>query len=466
MTAIKHAFNLKVDKFFVNIVCLYNTLWGYKNEFKESCCCSVNCFVLIISGCSLENSSVDTDQATIFVPVISQISNKGSRALEPPNEIGNIVDMFGTMFLPQLSYFKTISNKEISYDSFPIRIFGRTVYGKTDYGLENDDYTLTYDLGEKEGYIEITINNSGSFSYKQYLIINFGGHIGIMYSIHSIDEGKIIRNGNVGEYYGKGQLYYLSFDTDKSDDKAYFFDQNLGNAKTYTRGTEAMVYGIIDPFIVIQDVSEKELFIAKKSINEITMNDLLPKQELIKNFPYERQDNNLYPMNDFYYLIKEGSYIGYLSHGNLIDDVDGYELPNLDTREETNFKEHVGYSFKNFGYSDSDNIYQFLGDSLKLEYSLIGKNKVANWDNQNNINIYTSKFTVDKSAVYMVPPGFFVLDSENKILGTNVDDDNLLFPERGCILELNNNENYFIGFPFEDFDLETMKNYSYLFKLE
>lgn len=418
--------------------------------------------VLTLMGCSLEPSEIGngpSQSTTVFIPVINQLPTKSGRALIPPEDPDTLVDVYGTMFLPQLTHFIQTTTTDVSLESFPIRILGETVNGEFEIGPENNQYTLKYHLGDDDGYIEVNIDNSGAFNYKQYLLIDIGGDAGIMYTVHNIDGGHISLNGTIGEYADRGQLYYGFLQENDSGTSTSILPNHIGNARTYIRGTESMVYGVVDPFLVndLDSLEESDLHIADKPKTDITVSDLVLKLDAIQSFAYARSPDTIYPMNDMYYSFYEDRYSGYLSYGG-IDMGDAAFSISENTRDKEGFEDYTGFSFADLGYPKCDNLFQFLGDSLRFTYSLIGDGDNANWEPLGDLT--AAEFVVEESSVYMAPPGFIILDNEQSSLAgstTKLD---------GEILELSADTTYYIGFLNSKFSLDEMSRYSYLFKLE
>lgn len=416
--------------------------------------------VLTLIGCSLEPSEIGngpSQSTTIFVPVINQLPTKSGRALIPPEDPDTLLDVYGTMFLPQLTHFIQTTTTDVSLESFPIQILGETVNGEFEIGPENNQYTLKYHIGD-DGYIEVNVDSSGTFNYKQYLLVDVGGAVGIMYMIHTIDGGHISQNGIIGEYTGRGQLYYGALQENESGTSTSILPGDIGNARTFIRGAESMVYGIIDPYVVydLDTLEEYDLRIADKPKTDITVSDLLLKLDAIQSFAYARSPNIIYPMNDLYYNFYEDVYSGFLSCGG-IDMDDAFSISE-NTRNKAGFEAYTGFSFADLGYPQSDNLFQFLGDSLGLTYTLIGDGENANWELLGDLT--AAEFVVEESSVYMAPPGFIILDNEQSSLAG--------FTEilGGQILELSADTTYYIGFLTSKFSLDEMSRYSCLFKLD
>ncbi len=416
--------------------------------------------VLTLMGCSLEPSEIGngpSQSTTIFIPVINQLPTQSAKALIPPEEWDTAVDFYGTMFLPQLTHFIQTTTADVSLESFSIRILGETVNGEFEIGPENNQYTLKYHL-EDDGYIEVNVDSSGTFNYKQYLLIDVGGAVGIMYMIHTIEGGHISQNGIIGEYTERGQLYYGILQENESGTSTSILPYDIGNARTYIRGTESMVYGIVDPYVVndLDSLEESDLHIADKPKTDITVSDLLLKLDEIQSFAYARSPDNIYPMNDLYYDFYEDRYSGYLSCGGIATDDDFY--PSINTRNKEGFEDYTGFSFADLGYPQCNDLFQFLGDSLGLTYSLIGDGDNTNWK---SIGDYTAaEFGVEESSIYMVPPGFNILDNDKNLLAVSQAN------EGGEILELSADTTYYIGFLTSKFSLDEMSCFSYLFQLD
>lgn len=418
------------------------------------------CFASV--GCTMESPTVEDEisqPVTLYIPVINQLPIKSVRALTPPEGRNTEVDWYGTMFLPQLTHFTQTTSTDISSESFPIYIFGETVFGEFESGPKSNQYTLKYQIGDDEGYIEVTVDDSGSFDYKQYLLVDVGGDAGISYMIHTIDSGQISENGTTGEYVERGQLYYGFLDEDEAGTSTSILPYQIGSAKTYIRGNENLVYGIVDPVLIDMDsLNEEDLYIADKPQRDITVSDLVQKLEVIKSFNYARNPSMIYPMNDLYYFFDEDRYDGYFSYGGIESDSTSY--PSLDTRDKEIFEDYTGHSFEELGFPECENIFQFLGDSLMVDYYLIGDGDNLNWVESGDRTV--AEFTVAESSTYMVTPGFNILDSNKNLLGS----DDLVGNEGGEILELSTNTTYYISFLTSKFSLDEMSIYSYLFQLE
>lgn len=421
--------------------------------FKLGLCILISMVTLVSTSCIMDNPN--TESKTVLIPVFNK-PYIPSRALNPDENRNTEKDLYGTMFLPQLTHFTLGNSTNLSTDNFPVSIYGETFYGDIEFDPAGNQYTIEYNIGDNDGYIKVTIDRNGSFSYAQYLLVNVHDREGTMYLIHEIKNGQIsIIGDRIGDYVARGQLYYGHFQEDETGTSTSIITDDVGQAKTYLRGTDAMVYGFADPYRVMDGISfdPKDLFIADKKENKITVDDILVKLDEIQSFQYERPSDWAFTMTDVYYFFEKDKYDWFYSYGNESPYIEG--LPDVDTREKIHFETATGYSFEDLGYPSCENIYHFLGESLNLDYIFIGNGESENWSEAEDISY--SKFTIEEPGVYMVPFRFKVYDDDKTPL-FNGDLD-----VGAELLELQAKD-YYIG--YSSSEPEMMKQYSYLFKLD
>ena len=181
-------------------------------------------------------------------------------------------------------------------------------------------------------------------------------------------------------------------------------DYDMGIATTYFRGTQDLVYGFVDPFTVPTGEYPplEERVIPGKTVENVTIDDLLLKKDLMEQAAYQREASSNYPFNDIYYIISEKTYVGDLSRTSYTAE---------------SFEAATGYSFGDLGYPDSSDLFEFLADSMNFGYQLIGDNTLANWHEATvgETTYMYCEFSVAKDGVYAIPAStqFEIWDTTN-----------------------------------------------------
>ncbi|MGD1821908.1 MAG: hypothetical protein ACPKM0_03985, partial [Pleomorphochaeta sp.] len=374
----------------------------------------VSLLVLFIS-CPLtsveDGKTSEAINRLVYVPIFNDTVDNTSKSIDFAftNQSSSIEsELHGTMYLPQLSCFKQIQSDNISTDTLTVKIFHKDVIGTYSYDTVKDEATYLYRIDD-DGYIEVVVKSDGTFTYKQYLLVDINSFsIDNMYWLCEYDDCKIEYNdSDLANYTLKGHLYYGQLADNLSGEGAIIENYNLGQANVYVHGTDKMVYGFVDPYTVPTSVelTSEESYISDKSPDDVTIDEVANHLSYIENYKYERDYNDYYYFNDYYYDIENDWFYGQLcSADNLLCD----DSKTMDADE---FLATTGYSFEDLGFSDCDNCVHLLAESTGVDYLLLGEGDITKWEKVDDF--YYLEFSVEKDGVYMKIHSFQICD-ENK----------------------------------------------------
>ncbi len=417
--------------------------------------------LLFLFSCNLNNINNNLEDQ-FYIPIFKENSLQETKAL---NLYGTSrTEGYGVQFLPQLTYFKEVNNNSIT-DELSVKFFHDDIIGTHSYDENTKKHRFYYPIGENAniGYIEVILDQNNKFSYHQYLLLSPAPDI-IMYFITEFEDCEILRESDMGYFTTVRQFYYGCI-KNKYDTQGNFIGtcinadgMGMGAGKNYVHGSDKLEYSFVD-WKLIKDEDKQfdfnESFISNSIQEDVTIHELLNNYDFIKNLNYSREDDM--PMHDIYYDIQKDKYFRGLFRltENDLEDYDPDYYYNCRTKEE--FENYTGYTFAELGFSECDNLLEFLAKSTNVEYWLIGDNNSSNWrDNPLDGNYIISKFSVDKTENYLIFPGN-VLFNDNYDLFVN--------SETGCISNLVKGETYYLGIKKENIIFDKMKEYSYILYL-
>jgi len=361
-------------------------------------------------------------------------------------------ELHGTMYLPQIAYFKKMKDSEIANSDLSVKIFHQEIVGTYSYDLKTQETTYIYEIGD-DGFIKVVVKANGTFDYQQGLLVNLTEYsLENMYWICDYQDCQIDETENdIASCTMNGQLYFGQIIEEINSQGSYIENSNLGQAKTYVHGTEKMVYGYVDPYDVdsSEDLTQDESFVSNKSPSDVTIYEVLNKLNYIKNFNYQRDPEGYRYFNDYYYDNINDIYYGEFCYLPYLNSDGTYSGPN--NMDPVEFKNTTGYSFEDLGFIGVNNTVELLAKSTDVDYFFVGEGLVENWELSNNK--YICPFSVDEDGIYMIPPAFYVIDEDDNCYNDIV------------ILELYADKQYFLGHGSGK-DINKTKNYSYIFHLE
>ncbi len=409
--------------------------------------------IIIFIGCPISNNiTVDPNQE-IYVPMFSLANASKSIDYEPnPNISDHYTELHGTMYLPQIAYFKKMKNSEISNSELSVKVFHQEIVGTFSYDSKNQESIYLYEIGD-DGFIKVVVKADGTFDYQQGLLVNLTEYsLENMYWICDYKNCKIENTKNDIAYCTmKGQLYFGQISEKFNTQGSYIENYNLGQAKTYVHGTEKMIYGYVDPYDAdsSEELTQEESFISNKSPSDVTIYEVFDKLNYIKNFNYQRDPNGYRYFNDYYYDIINDMYYGEFCYLPYLISEGTYSGPN--NMDPVDFQTTTGYSYEDLGLGEIDSTIELLAKSTDVGYLFVGEGLVANWEVVNNK--YRCGFEVEEDGIYLVSPSFYIID-EN---GNNYKDI--------AILKLYAGTQYYLGYS-NGYDFNKAKDYSYIFYLE
>ena len=281
--------------------------------------------LLLLIGCAMPEQNYGMGhEFGFFAPSFGgddKTVDVDSRVSSPPS-IPDSSKAKNILYVAQLEHFTVIPELSESNSALEARILGISLVGElqTDYP-EAGQYTVTYTFPEdeyripesqpiKDGRITVTIRNNGTFSYSQHLIVDLGNDsgtgepYGIWYLLYEIENGFIQTDEDTrGSYYADG-VHYFGQLTDNSSDYAQITnnDYAVGKATSFIRGEEDDVQAYVSIERIGDESTEVPLPIAEKSVNELTIDDILDDLETIKEFEYNThlwEEHFLFPILEY-----------------------------------------------------------------------------------------------------------------------------------------------------------------------
>lgn len=361
--------------------------------------------------CTISPEHENTNQYSLpFIPVFQNMedADRGSRSI-----LVSELDAYGLMMFPRLSYFTANPDADNENSVITVKIFNDTYEGVPLYNPNNDTIEVTFDLGPTSGLINIIYKPGNVFDYRQIMIMDMGAGDRNLYAVYELKDVAIEPSEDLqsGEFIAQGRVYYgWIVESEEEIPVASIWQYDMGTATTYIRGTQHVVYGIVDPRTVNEGdyPLPEQLSIGRKSYEEVTVSDIIEKLGLITSASYSRTNNDNYPMNDLYYLLDREEMLSDLS--------DSYATNPTSPCSSEEFTLATDLTFSGLGFPDSENIFEFIGESLGLDYWLIGASEDSIWENSeiDGVTYNYHAFTVEASGVYGTAyyKKYIVMDSD------------------------------------------------------
>lgn len=403
----------------------------------------------LLQGFLSDLSGNDQDGSVLslsYIPVFS-IPETKSRALIPEED--DLTSMtYGQMLLPQLRYLEEHTGTDDSISTISTSIFGQSYDGQITYDTTNETIEIVYDLGDTNGLIQIVFHNDETFDYNQYLILDYFSDSDTdrnLYALTEVEGGRIVQGSDSSSYTitGESHIYYgWIIPSGNEADEAMILDYDMGVATGYFRGGTDIVFGFVDPYTVPAGSyqSTEDRTISGKSIDEVTIQDLLAMDTTLDTASYSRDTDSGYPFNDIYYMVGENTYLGNLT-------ADAWDPVSFQTATE-------GFTFTDLGAPESQNLFEFLADSFNLDYQLVGDNPVSEWTSTTveEVTYYYCDFSVEADGLYAIP--------HENVQIWNTDNEQIAYP---AYTELQENVTYRMACP--ESDVDTVPDNPYIYQL-